>query len=154
MGAGDDLAGNLPAGDDLTFLLPPGRVVPAWQGLLLDTETRDYPIDANGFYIPLHPIDVRVRNAMIVIAGSIKTAPSVGNKILAERFITSQSVTNARYEVNRVLKDEIAAGNIEIVDLTVTEQGTSGLRVELSYYNLVINPERTTVKKAQVPIRG
>lgn len=152
MGAGDDLAGTDLAGQDDFISLAGGRLVPVWNAILLDAGTRDFPQDANGFYIPLHPVDARVELAMIVAAGSVKSVPTLGNAIASFRYLTPQITALVTNEVRRVLKAETDAKNINILSITVEVQRATALAVELRYVNLRLAPRDRVARLLSVTI--
>lgn len=152
MGAGDELAGVGLAGDDDFIVLPGGRRVPRWNALLLDAETRDFPQDERGFYIPQHPVDARVELSMIVVQGTVKAVPNLGNAIASYRYLTPSIIAKATYEVRRVLKPETSAKNIRIASITVEVQRGTALAVELRYVNLRLNPRDQIVRPVSVVI--
>ncbi len=141
MGAGDEAAGSLPAGDEEVIVLPGGRVVPKWNAIVLDAQTRDFPQDASGFYVPLHPVDARVELAMIVVQGTVPTLPDLGNAIQNFRYLGSKITATVQQEVRRVLKPETDAKNITIVAINVEVQEQTSLAVELRYVNLRLSPK-------------
>ncbi len=149
MGAGDQLAGDEDAGDDIVHVVPAARVVPAFLALTYDPVTKDYPVDESGFYIPLHPVDARVTLHMTVAAKSIKGSPDLGNQLRAIKYITPGLVTEVRYEVRRVLKSEVDAKNIRIETIDVEVPNPGAIAVLLRYVNLRLEPR---AGKARNPV--
>lgn len=147
MGAGDLPAGMEDAGDDITPGAASARVTPFWNALLIDPTTRDFPRDADGNYIALHPVDARVELAMMVVQGTIATAPDLGNALRNIAYITSSTVKEVTYEVRNALNDEVLGGNIRIVSIRVDTSIPGRILVELQYVNLRANargaPTRT-----------
>jgi hypothetical protein len=147
MGAGDFLAGDEDAGDDLAFPVPPRRVVPDLRALFFDASSRDYPLDAKGFYVGLHEVDARVALAMVQFEGTIKCSP-VGNRLRQIEFLDARTEAKVRYEVRRVLAPELAGGNVAVREVVV-EKTNSSLAVLLRYVNLRL-PENTGKKDPKV----
>lgn len=140
MGAADFLAGDEPAGDDFAAVVPRPRQKLEFQALLFDPVTRDYPRDANGAYIPLHPVDARVTLAMTQFEGAVKCS-TLGNRLRQIKYLGPRIVSEVEYEVRRVLADELRAGNIRIVGIDVEVPFNGGLAVQLRYVNLRLEPQ-------------
>lgn len=146
MGAGDLPAGSGAAGHDDVITMPAAREVPAWNALLRDATTKDWLLDENGFYRTLHPVDARVELAMSTVAGAIKSAPDVGNKLRSFEYLTVDINTRVSHEVRRVLNDEVRAGNIKIVSIVPSQPNPGALLVDLQYVNLRLSRRQQTTQ--------
>ncbi len=134
-------------------VVPPPRVVPVVQALLLDVATHDFPMDAAGFYEGLHPVDARVELAMVVVAGAIATAPEIGNTIPTIKLATPDVTTRATYEVRRALRDEVRGGNILVKSIKVVASD-SALAVEVAYMNLRLPVQVRRERTVTTPVVG
>lgn len=154
MGAADFPAGYEDAGDDPDIAVPAARVVPEVQALYLDPDARDFPLDENGFYVGIHPVDARVEAQMLIAAGSIKAAPEIGNLLFSYRYATPDITTRVQYEVKRALRDEVQGGNIAIKAVTVETLTMGGFLVELQYVNLRLAESARHVKYVRAQLQG
>ena len=139
MGAGSFLAGDELAGDDFVPVVPPSHQRLVFEALLFDPETRDYPTDDAGAFIPLHPVDARVTLAMTQFEGTVKCT-TLGNRLRQIKYLTPRVANEVRYEVRRVLRAETDGGNIAIQSIDVEIPFNGGLAVRLRYVNLLLNP--------------
>jgi hypothetical protein len=150
MGAGDYAAGDGPAGDDVTAAVGPPRAVTLPAAIQYDGATGDYPLDANGRYISLHPVSQRVALKLLLRQGSIASAPDVGSGFAAiGRGSSAAREDQARKIVKTTLKSDIDAGDIELVRVDVdTKTSAFATLVAVYFMNL-----RDTSAKGGAPER-
>ncbi len=138
MGAGefdagvDDIAGE----DPLPAISPPRDVTPP-AALLYDGATRAHPLDADGRYLGIHPVDQRVALALLVTLGSVSSVPGLGSGLRKIKKITRKTPAEVRNAVDLALADLVDAKDIEVrrVDIEVRGAPTGGFAVAVSYVN-------------------
>jgi hypothetical protein len=137
MGAGDFPAGVGPAGiDPPAAPTPPRSVVPP-HALLFDGATRDVPLDDQGHYEGVHPVDHRVALALFIALGSIPSGPDVGNT-LGDVLIQDPDPLqqDVQTRVQAALQDDIDAQNIDLVEVDASAGPRWRLSVRVVYRNL------------------
>lgn len=115
------------------------RVVPEFQALEIDLATYDVPIDENGFYKSIHPIDHKVLLNLAIKLNAIPADPSIGTTLFDVQFDTDERMTadgsrRVRGALNQMVLDE----DITIDDVKLLS-GTSvsgRLIFEIEYHNL------------------
>ncbi len=146
MGAAQYPAGNGPAGEDpLPALTAPRNVQPP-AALLFDGASRAFPLDANGLYRAIHPVDQRVALALLIALGTVGSAPSLGSSLRAIRRIVPTTPTDARNRIDVALSDLVAARDIEVtkVEVETRRAPTGSLLVAVSYRNLRLSALSST----------
>jgi hypothetical protein len=115
MGAGDELFGEVipdplaPANDPIIAARPPA--------LLFDPVTRDFPLDANGQYVPIHPVDAAVEVALLHLANRIPCDPNSG---WPEQKLGNYLDPRTADKVSKIIRSQVviarlvAAGDITI----------------------------------------
>lgn len=120
-------------------VVPPGaprRVEPP-PALLFDGQTRDFPLDENGFYKASHPVDQEVALALCVSRGAIASVSSVGNRLRTiSRVSRNVADTLARTYIREGLADLVAAKSIEIEDVQIDQSVPGRLLFSVTYLNL------------------
>ncbi len=140
MGFGEESFGAGPFG--LSPQTPPAlRVVPQFQAYDIDVRTRDVPIDDNGFYKSIHPVDHRVRMGMLINFGAVPADPSVGSTIHEMPFDTDENMTaDANRRVRIALKEPLDDEDIQIESVKAwggTLSSAPGrVAYELAYNNM------------------
>jgi hypothetical protein len=146
MGAGDTPAGAAPAGLDPAVASSPPRNVRPPQALFIDGVTRDVPLDTNGRYAEVDPVDHRVALALFTTLAAIPSAAEIGNTLDQAR-IDDQAPLQRDVEtrVRAALQDELDAQNIAIVTITASVTVRWRIGVTLVYQNLRLPgaPQRT-----------
>ncbi len=137
MGAGDTPAGAAPAGiDPPAAFSPPCNVRPP-QALRIQGATLDVPLTAQGLYAGTDPVDHRVALAIFATLGSIPSAPEIGSTLLGARIADPQPLQQeVEARVRTALQDEIAAQNINLLQVTATVSPRWRLSVLVVYQNL------------------
>src|SRR5580698_2091135 len=116
MGAGDTPAGAAPAGIDPPAALSPPRNVLPPQALLFDGATHDVPLDAQGHYMGVDPVDHRVALALFTTLGRIPSATEIGSTLTSARIADPVPLQNdVETRVRLALADEISAQNIALL---------------------------------------
>lgn len=152
--SGDLFSGEGEVWDDSVALSALARVVPQTQALLLDPATRDFPQDAQGFYVGLHPVDARVEVQLITTLGAIPAASDIGTALPTYKFVTPDLRVKVTNEVRRALAPEIKGKNIELKSITVETVEAGGFFVEVVYVNLRIPAAARQDRPVKVPLRG
>ncbi len=138
-------AGIGPAGYDP--VVPPyaPRNVRPPVSLRFDGTTRDFPIDAHGFYGEVDPVDQAVALALMINEGVIAAVPDLGNRLRRiTRVSPAVAKTTAEDYVRLALSSLIAAKSVSIEKLEVqTRRGV--ILVAVTYRNLTLRDgiERT-----------
>ena len=146
MGAGDTPAGEAPAGLDPPGAPSPPRDVRPPQALLVDGATRDVPLDAQGLYAGVDPVEHRVALAIFLTLGAIPSAPEIGSTIRDARIAASAPLQqDVEARVRQALADEMTAQNIDLLQVTATVTVRWRLSVLVVYRNLRLPgaPQRT-----------
>ncbi len=152
--SGDLFSGEGEVWDDSVAAPAPARVVPLVQALLLDPKTRDFPQDARGFYVGLHPVDARVELQLITTVGTIPVAAEIGNALPTYKFVTPDLRVKVTNEVRRALSAEIKAKNIELKSVTVETLTAGGFFAEVVYVNLRLPAAARQDRPVKVPLNG
>lgn len=137
LGIGWYAAGLGPAGYDP--VVPPNapRDVRPPAALLFDGETRDFPLDANGFYSEVHPVDQKVELALCISREAIAAAPEIGNKLRTiQRVKSTVAETLARNYIREVLADLLASKAIRIENIELDVSVPGRLLFAVTYTNL------------------
>jgi len=129
-GAGE--AGIDPLAADLTTT----RQVPP-QALFFDPALMDFPKDADGRYVEVHPVDQQVELALALAFGSVASAPGVGGTLRDIRIASRAEMTNdASQRVNVALAALIARGDVRVVSVVAYAANAWRAHVEVVYQNL------------------
>lgn len=147
MSAGSFAAGSTPAGYDSVYASV-GKVRRLPQALYFDLATADFPIDANGFYKSVHPVDQRVALSLGVLEGTLASVPELGQRL---RRITRISPTRAKRAVEDVidlaLDDLIEAGDIRLERVEVDTSIRGRTLVAVNYVNLRLLPLQSRTER-------
>lgn len=134
MGAGDMLAGDGLAGDD--SLLAPveiPHVRPA--AIFFDGATRDWPLDADGHYIGIHPVDAAMQMAVMVGVGTLPASTTTGNTLPSNEYLDPRTIDAKVKDAIRIAtKRLVDRGDVTIDSVTPEIRGGS-LFVEVAYFN-------------------
>lgn len=144
-GAGSSLAGAVPAGFDPPGTVGAARSVVPPHALYLDAGSMDFPVDEDGHYQSVHPIDHQVEMRLVPATGSVPSDPSVG-ATLRDIAIGSraQMTAEATRIVNTRLADLIANGDVVILSVVAYASAPNRAHVEISYQNRrAIDADRT-----------
>jgi hypothetical protein len=137
LGVGWYPAGLGPAGYDP--VVPPNapRDVRPPAALMFDGQTRDFPLDDNGFYREVHPVDQRVALALSISRGAIASVPGIGNKLRTiQRVRPNVAETLARNYINEALAELLRAKSIHIEKITIDTGVAGRLLFAVTYLNL------------------
>lgn len=137
LGIGWYPAGLGPAGYDP--VVPPNapRDVRPPAALLFDGQTRDFPLDANGFYREVHPVDQKVELALCVSRGAIASVPGIGNKLRTiQRVRVAVAETLCRNYIDEALADLLKAKSISVEKITIDTSVPGRLLFAVAYLNL------------------
>ncbi len=136
-GAGTSPAGEEPCGEYVLPAATAARIVSAPASLYFDGATASNPLDANGRYLSLHPVDQAVALALIVRQGTISSAPNVGAKFRTIKKIVGNTTAVADDYARQALATLLAAKSISIRSIEVEAfPKTGGLAIAVNYVNL------------------
>lgn len=142
-GAGIGGAGSGAAGT-IAVTSEDGRgVVRPPQALYFDASVMDFPIDDNGRYIEVHPVDHKASMLLIPLKGSIAGAPDQGSPWLSLPMTDETSMTARATEL--VLgrwASLIANGDIGGVTVYATPRGPEGRAFVRVQYENLRDPQR------------
>lgn len=137
MGAGSYPAGFGMAGVDPAFM-PPSPVTPTIAAIQFDPATRQHVQNADGTMAEAHPVDALVVNLLFYEQGSVKSAPTLGQRIRARcnRVDPAKVPAIVTEEVRAVLLPLIQAGDIDLISVD-TDTSTPGRLLDaVTYRNL------------------
>ena len=137
MGAAATPAGSTPAGSDTATSAPTPRTVTLPAAILFDGASGDYPLDANGRYLPLHPVSQRVVLKLLVRLGSIASASTAGAGFRdIARGSPAQRTMQVQQIVKTTLKPDIAAGDITLERVDVDTSNPGATLTAIRFVNL------------------
>ena len=136
-GAGSTDAGDVAAGFDPAGAVGSARAGTLPRALYLDAATMDFPVDENGRYQEVHPIDHQVEMRLLPAAGSVAAAQSVGSTLRDIAIGPRAQMTADAWRIakNR-LSDLLANGDVRILSVTAYASNAWRVHVEISYQNL------------------
>ena len=138
MGAGSCPAGHAPAGADAGVSSGPPRPTTYPRAIQFLAQQRGFPIDDAGRYIDVHPVDQRVAMKLTFVAGSLGSNQEIGHKLRSIPYTTAATVpAEVRDAVALALADELAAGEIKILEIVTEAVSLARIAVVVSYVNLV-----------------
>ena len=149
MGAGSASAGATPAGIDPVAAPPPARDVKPPTALYYDGATRSFPLDADGHYQGIHPVDQAVALALILSLGTITSAPGAGAGFRQVKRITSATKKQVEDMARAALRPRVVAQDIKVLSILVETKGrpTGGFAVAVNYVNLRTRPPKPSTVK-------
>lgn len=151
MGAGDFPAGMGPAGLDPFNEPSVTRNVRPPAALRFDLRTRDFITDANGLYVSIHPVDQKVGLALGLIAGTIASDPTLGNKVRTMKYAGGPSVVSTvRDFVQQALSNLLAAKEIELVAVKVDPPLNGSIVYAVEYVNLALLADNKKTAKGSL----
>lgn len=99
--------------------------------------TRDVPLDAQGLYTGVDPVDHRIALALFTTLGRIPSAPEIGTTLAQARIADPAPLQqDVEARVRQALQDEITGGNIDLLEVTATVTVRWRLSVLIVYRNL------------------
>jgi hypothetical protein len=144
MGIGSFPAGYGPAGIDPH--VPGVARVPAVPrtAFLIDGATRDYMLDADGRYIPTHPVDAAVFDALRIVLGSVLSAPDVGDATnLLTHINRSRIQAQVEDRVTTALASLVARKVVQVLSIEIDLRVPTRLLRAVRYRNLVTGQTHT-----------
>ena len=149
-GAGSTPAGAFPAGYD------PGVVSAAAAGAiplaaLFQLSTADFPVDADGRFLSVHPVDQWVALQLSTRQGTLYSVPDAGHRLRSvTRLSAAKALSLATDIVRQALADAVARGDIRIDRIEVDTSHRGVLLVAVTYTNLRIHPPRPTTARTNL----
>lgn len=134
--AGIGEAGAGEAGiDPLDVSLTPLRQRPP-QALFFDPAVMDFPKNANGRYVEIHPVDQKVEIALALALGSASSAPSAGGTLRDIKIGSRSEMTvDASQRVSVALATLIGAGDVILVSVVAYAVSAWRVHIEIVYQN-------------------
>lgn len=151
LGLGWFPAGIGPAGYDPVVPPDAPRNVRPPAALRLDGPSRDYVLDANGFYAESHPVDQKVGLALLVSRGAIASVPGIGNKLRTIRRVSAAvAETLARQYIREALAELITGKSIAIDSIVVDTAVAGRLLFSVAYKNLELERDNERTFSAEL----
>lgn len=151
LGLGWFPAGIGPAGYDPVVPPDAPRNVRPPAALRLDGASRDYVLDADGFYAESHPVDQKVGLALLVSRGAIAAVPDLGNRLRTIRRVSAAvAETLARQHIREALADLISGKSIEIESIVIDTAVAGRLLFSVAYRNLELDRDSVTTFRAEL----
>lgn len=142
-GAGSSGAGLGPAGFDVAAEPTAARRVTRPRAILFQLNGFDFPLDDDGRYQDVHPVDQWVALQLGILAEGIGSSPTAGSRL---RRITHVGAPDTRTKVEDAvrlaLKPKIDGREIRVVRIDY-EALPAGFLVAVAYVNLLSQAERT-----------
>jgi hypothetical protein len=135
MGLGSDPLGAAPAGLDLPTTTEQ-RIALKIAAYKVDGLTRDYVRDSSGRFVGVHPIDAKVFHRLRILGGSVRSAPSTGQRIKTAWINNTTIVAFVKDQVALTLQDMVDAGDIAIRNVTVDTRVRGRVMFQVDYTNL------------------
>lgn len=154
MGFGDTPFGQEPFCGDVavTTYVSPADHPPI--ALAFDPMTRDIPMDTNGRYGELHPVDHRMALAIFVSLGKLRASPDMGgtvDQVAIDDDVKMQA--DAERRVRAAAKDLISNGDIRLVSVQSYAQPRWRANVKVVYMNLrQPNTKPRTIDTGLIPV--
>lgn len=135
-------AGSLPAGggvgagvDDVPTIPEPRDVRPP-HALYLDASTMDFPLDENGRYVEVHPVDHLAEMLLIPERGSIGADPEQGSPWFGLEIDSEEVMTRRATEIVLTRWSAlISRGDIGQVTVRAYASAAGRARVRVQYVN-------------------
>jgi len=136
-GAGAFGAGLGPAGFDPIADPTPARNVTPPRAILFQIAGTDYPLDDDGRYQDIHPVDQWVALQLGIVASSLGSSPNVGNTLRSITHVGAPSTANKAADAVRLaLADGVNDGRITIAAIEYEAKSFGGFKLAVSYVNL------------------
>lgn len=136
-GAGGSAAGTGPAGFSPIDAPSPSKVGSPPRATNYDPVIRDFTT-TSGFYDAVHPIDQAVVLALMIEQGSLKSAPTVGQRYRKAKRASGAAFTSEIEDLTRqALKRLTDTQKIKILSIEVDAKTRGQTRVQVSYMNLM-----------------
>lgn len=134
MTIGDDLFGDDLLGED-DLDMTPDTLVTRSVAIHFDGLTRDFPLEADGHYTSIHPVDSAMQMRLMVAAKGIKSSPTTGNGLKGNEHLDPRKVDSfARDQVRIATLDLVERGDVTI-DMISVATTRGALMVEVNYFN-------------------
>lgn len=146
MGAGSSCAGAWNAGCDPVAPPSPPRNVRPPAALYFDGATQDFPLDSEGHYEGIDPVDQAVALSLILRLGTVGSVPGIGAAFRSIRRITPATKTTVIAMARDAIRARVQAQDIQIraVDVEILTRPAGAILVAVSYVNLRRNPPKPT----------
>lgn len=147
MCCGDDLLGESLCGEDTAPVVEDVDV--ELQGArLFDGTTRDLPLDDNGHFKTIHPVDSAVQMALLLEAEKISATPEVGQTFRAI-VLGSRVKSDVDNRVRAALAHLTSDKRIEILAIQYEQPNRHALFIAVDYLNLRTMSEETAFAAAR-----
>lgn len=141
MGAGDFAAGLGPFGHDPVGDPSTRTLVAPVAAAFFDPSTRDYPLDANGRVVAIHPVDQAVALALTIELGAVGSVSDLGHELRRiPRGTQPQIASYAADAVKRALKAITDRGDATLLNVTTVSPFRGAQQVTVEYRNNRLSP--------------
>lgn len=142
--AGDFLSGMGLMGMDPSPPAPAPRTATTPVALWWDAASRDYLLDANGFFKSLHPVDQKMGLALTTRKGTISSVPGQGARFTEIVFAAGPALgAQVNDFVKQATADIVAAGEAQILSVSFQTPQSGSIAIQVSYVNLVTGKPQT-----------
>ena len=142
MTCGDDLFGESLCGED-DVSLAAASVALTSGAPFFDGLTRDFPLDADGRHVDIHPIDSAVQMALLVEAKKIMAAPDTGQTYREIKTFGPKLKSDVDNRTRAALKHLTDAGSIKILRIEHEQPNRHSLFNAVWYLNLETQSEES-----------
>jgi hypothetical protein len=138
MPAGTFSAGAGGAGFD-PFVHSVSRDAQAPSAVFFDGLRLDYPLDASGRFVEIHPIDAAVFTALRTRLGSVLSATATGQDFSNLQYINPLKIVAQVTDAVRVaLSPWTSTGKIQIIEIALDTSVRTRIMVQVTYTNLAL----------------
>jgi hypothetical protein len=135
VGAGDQLAGDGLAGDELDLPVAGVALSPP-AAIHFDAVTRDFPRDENGRFFEIHPVDSRVQMALAVALGGIASSTTTGNALRRIKYLNPRRIkAQATDAIRQAMAPIVADGDATVAEVIVEQRQRHAVIVQVDYFN-------------------
>jgi hypothetical protein len=133
-------AGTTPAGvESITIPARVTAVLPA--AILFDLSTRTFPLNADGTFKAIHPVDQQVALALGIQQGAIGSYTKLGNKLRAiKRGGGPQLISQVQDAVRQAVAAIVARNDILVTEVAVFTPVRGQITLSFTYVNLRLSP--------------
>lgn len=141
MGKGSSPAGTTPAGYDPSPSIDGTDYTPPWAPYI-DGAQMDVPINDDGLYLEVHPVDHEVEMAILNEFGTIPTSQDIGAEFSTLPIDTDQVMTaEARRRADRALAELIRRKDIQLIEVRAYSRVNGRAHLDIRYRNLRLTNE-------------
>lgn len=113
---------------------PPPRVLPA--AIMFDMSNRTFPLDQDGRYLAMHPVDQWVLLSLSMVQGEAVSDDGLGITLSGITHLTHKVPEHVRIIVRNKLKPKVDSSEIRVNTIHVEVEGNT-IKTLVDYTNLV-----------------